>query len=146
MFVSSPMFSLTLVMSCCRYGQRHHSVAVPAAAAAGPKSQAPDMLDVHWRRVQAPEVRGSGQAVGAAQEQDQHELRQAEPSPALLLWQGEAIWVIWRSRVWVVVQLIFSLQVLKPTGPEVHLQNVVLFKPQSPLIDTSTSSLSENTK
>lgn len=59
--------NLTLIVSsvCLRNGQRHHPVAVPAAVAAGPESQAPDMLDVNRWRVQASEVRGSGQAVGA---------------------------------------------------------------------------------
>ena len=49
-------------------------MAVPSAVAAGPESQTPDLLDVHRRGVQAPQIRGSGQALGTAQEQDQHEL------------------------------------------------------------------------
>lgn len=76
----------------CRHGELHHTLAVPPAAAARPKSQTSHLLDVRRRRVQAAQVRGGGQALGAAQEQDQHELRQAEQSPALLLWQSTTHW------------------------------------------------------
>ena len=67
------------------HGECHHTVAVPVTVATGPEPQAPDLLDVQRRGVQAAQVGGGGQAVGPAQEQDQHELRQAEQSPALLL-------------------------------------------------------------
>ena len=66
-----------------------HTVAVPAAAPLGPEPQAPDLLDLQRWGVQAAEVWGGGQAVGSAQEQDQHELWQAQQSPALLLRQGK---------------------------------------------------------
>lgn len=63
---------MSLVSS--RHGELHHTLAVPAAAAARPQPQTSHLLDVQRRRVQAAQVRGGGQAVGAAQEQDQHEL------------------------------------------------------------------------
>lgn len=70
------------------HGQLSDPVAVPAAAAARPRQQAAHLLDQWGRRVQAAAGRAGGQVVGRSQEQAQHELRQAEPSPALLLRQG----------------------------------------------------------
>ena len=49
-------------------------MAVFTAAAPGPESQAPDLLDVQRRRVQTAQIRGGGQVMGPSKEQDQHEL------------------------------------------------------------------------
>lgn len=70
------------------YGPLHHPVAVPAPPAGGPAAASPDFLDGRGWRVQAARRRGGRTTVGAPQEQTQHELRQAEPSTAVLLRQG----------------------------------------------------------
>ena len=87
-YIKSRFSSAVRSLVSSRHGEFHHTLAVPAAAASRPKPQTSHLLDVQRRRVQAAQVRGGGQAVGAAQEQDQHELWQAEQSPALLLRQS----------------------------------------------------------
>ena len=57
-----------------RYGECNHAVAVPVAAAAGPEARAPDLLDLQRWRIQAAQGRGSGQAVGPPEKQNEHEL------------------------------------------------------------------------
>ncbi|XP_068035643.1 transcriptional regulator ERG isoform X3 [Anomalospiza imberbis] len=63
------------------------AVAVPAGAAVGQLQLQLHHLGGHQRRVQDDGPRRGGAALGRAEEQAQHELRQAEPRPALLLRQ-----------------------------------------------------------
>lgn len=62
-------------------------MAVPAGAAAVQPVHVHHHVDQLGRRIQAGERRGGGAALGNAQEQDQHELRQAEQGAQVLLRQ-----------------------------------------------------------
>lgn len=82
------------------HGPLHHAVAVPAPPAGGPAAASPDLLD-RWRwRVQAAGRWRGRTSVGAPQEQTQHELRQTEPSTAILLRQGttDDVMTSWTQR------------------------------------------------
>ncbi|CAM4695903.1 unnamed protein product, partial [Lepidochelys olivacea] len=63
------------------------AVAVPAGAAVGQRQRRVHHVGGHQRGVQDDRPGRGGETLGRAQEQAQHELRQAEPGPALLLRQ-----------------------------------------------------------
>ncbi len=77
---------LDAALRLARHGP-NSAVAVPARAAVGREQRQHNRLGGHQRRVQAHRSGRGGASLGRAQEQAEHELRQAESRSALLLRQ-----------------------------------------------------------